>query len=195
VPHLRRGLVPAAPSGLVEAPHQVDVLAETQRLVESADGIEGLRSHHDHRRRHVAHPRPRADACRLAAQVEWRARFSGHPRRHQAHPGIVEVGEQRNEPVVGRRQLHVGVHERHERARHEWSGGVAGGGRSAVHGQPHGGAVQRRLAPVVDRQAAVDVASPTELGRHHRDVVGRERGRAARRRMDRSGVEQPSHQP
>ena len=37
VPHLHRRFVPAAPSGLVETPHQVDVLAEAQGFVE-ADG-------------------------------------------------------------------------------------------------------------------------------------------------------------
>jgi hypothetical protein len=58
------------PSGIVEAPDQVDVLAEAQRLVEAPDRIERLDAGHQRCARHVAHPGSSADPTWLVTEVE-----------------------------------------------------------------------------------------------------------------------------
>ena len=91
------GLVADLPAGVVQAPHQVDVLAEHQTLVEAV--AERLAPGHHRRARHVPHPCCRdgpamdADPCR-APSARARTRRSGprcplggdDPRRDQGRP-------------------------------------------------------------------------------------------------------------
>ena len=70
VVHLARRFVAAPPARLVEPPHEVDVLAEAEILVEPADVAQRLDAAHDRGRRHVADPGAAADAGRLGAEVE-----------------------------------------------------------------------------------------------------------------------------
>ena len=64
VQHRRRRLVADPPSGCVESPDEVDVLAEAQRRVEPADGSKHSDTHHDGGGRDVADSRTRANRAR-----------------------------------------------------------------------------------------------------------------------------------
>ena len=74
VVHDRGRLVANHPSGLVESPDEIDVLAEPHRLVEAAHRAQRIDSRHDDRRRHVAHPRPGPHPARFRAEIQRRSR-------------------------------------------------------------------------------------------------------------------------
>ena len=94
-------LVAASPTGLVEAPDEVDVLPEPERLVEAADVVDGLGAHDDHRTGHVGDACARSDPGRVGAQVERRSVVAGDPGCDQPDPRIVEVGQERRPPRLG----------------------------------------------------------------------------------------------
>ena len=98
VPYRRGGLVAADPTRVVEPPHKVDVLTQPQRLVETADGVEGLDADHPGRRRYVAQPRAGANTSGLAAEIERRCGLATYSGRDETDSGIIEMGEQWREP-------------------------------------------------------------------------------------------------
>jgi len=98
MPDRRRWFIPASPSGLIESPDQIDVLAEPQLFVESTDGIEGGGSYDERGGGNIADPSAAPNSCRLITEVERRPDFAGHAWSHQANIRVVKVGEQRVKP-------------------------------------------------------------------------------------------------
>ena len=74
VEHSRGGLVAALPSGVGEAPNQVNILADVERFVEAVDLLERRRSHHKGGGRNVGDAGAGADRGRIGAEVERRRR-------------------------------------------------------------------------------------------------------------------------
>jgi len=70
VPHRDIGVVPTSPAGIVQSPHEVDVFAEPQPLVEAADLVECIDAYHHSRSGHVADASAGANARRLGTQIE-----------------------------------------------------------------------------------------------------------------------------
>jgi hypothetical protein len=90
---------------LIEAPHEIDVLPESQSLVKSAHCIKGIDPDDERRSRHVAHPAPGLDAGRFGSEVERGALVADNPRRYEANLGVIEVWKELVEPAgstVGR---------------------------------------------------------------------------------------------
>ncbi len=119
------GLVPASPSRLVEPPHQVDVLTESEGPVEATDVVEGGGAHHDRRGGDVADATPGTDAGGLVSEIERSRRITDDTRRDESDSWVVEVGEQRREPVVCRKR-DIGIDEREQRRRCVSAADVAG---------------------------------------------------------------------
>ena len=155
--HLGRGVVANPPSVIVEAPHQVDVLAVAQPGVEAADRFERVGEPcHERGRGHVGDGGTRPDRGRARAPVERRAHrlVAGEQRRRRAgcgpHPGgdraegrVVEVGEEPGEPLgIG---VDLCVDEGHDRE----VGGPPTLSRAAA------GPVARRLRDTAHRRLRV----------------------------------------
>ncbi len=196
---------------LVEPPHQVDVLAAAQVVVETAGGQEHVGPGHEGRRRHVGDPGAGPDARLARSEVEWRAhrlvpgqrrpavrRRAGDARGDRRHAVVGELQQQRLQP--SRLGMAIGVDERHDRRRHRRQTEVAGCRRSAIGRAPqHGGPWRhdRGVGAVVDDQHLVlrgqfrhQFAHRTVLHRDHdRDVLDAIRT-AVGPRMDGTGVEE-----
>ena len=135
VGHARPRVVADLPSGVVQAPDEIDVLAELEILVKA--GGERLAARNHGRRRHVPHPAVGTHERRPRTHVERGvtlfvggdpARSPTHgddPRRDQRHRRVGEVVEQRAREV--RRRCAVGVEERDERRPRQIEPGVTGG--------------------------------------------------------------------
>ena len=204
--HVDGRFVPDAPAGVRESPHQVDVLADAQGLVErDADGVQRGPADDECRTRHVRDPRARHDPRRQIAEVEAAAlagvaagprvvRLADDARCDGGDEWIGQMREQRGKPAAGR--CAVAVDEGDELALHMRQSGVARGARTAVFVAPHegrvmGGADSRDTGDVVRcvvddndrhvaaecREAAVEVGEAIVRGDDHGHVVGRRRGR------------------
>jgi hypothetical protein len=144
----RARLVADRPARLGEAPEEVDVLPDGQRLVEAPDGKERGAAHAQGGAGEVADAGARGGAPGAGAEVEGRGHglVGGERRRLEprpdgpaagagAHPctdrgddGVREVREQRGQPA--RRGQDVGVEERDDLALRERRPRVAGRGGS-----------------------------------------------------------------
>ena len=214
-------LVANLPAGVVQAPDEIDVLAERELLVEP--GAERL-APSDHRgARHVPHPRVRADQRGTRAHVEWRvaplvrgdpARMPARrddPRRDQRHRGILQVVEQVAGEAFGRDA--IGVEERDDRGLGQAEAGVASRRGAAILAMAHvpgpepvgerrdRGAVRRavvdddrRHASGQGRQAALELASVPVHGHDDRRLAARPLRPWWRIGLDEAGVEQPARQ-
>jgi hypothetical protein len=128
-------------AGVEESPHHVDVLASSQRLVESADCSQGFGPYHECRGRHVADASTRSDPSLLGAEVERgssrlvlrqrrRANRRRDARRDERDPRVAEMRQHCIEPIVV--EVDVGIDERDERGADLGETGVARRGRPLV---------------------------------------------------------------
>ncbi len=136
-----RGFVPHAVAGLVDAPDEIDVLADAHGLVEATDAAEHVRASDQAGGRYVRDAAPGTHARRLVAEVEGRmdglvsgqgsrSRPADDAGRDEADALVGEVRQQRVEPP--RSRLAVGVDERDESGGDRRQSRVAGGPRTAV---------------------------------------------------------------
>jgi hypothetical protein len=158
---LRRRLVAHGPAGVVEPPHQIDVLPDGEGSVEAADAAHHVGSGQQGGRGHVADAAAGSDPGGASAHVEGGARrlvpaqesararrwIAVGPERHDSgrdrgDGGIGEVGQERVEPSLP--GLAVGVDEGDQRGGDVLEPGRAGAARTAlarVAHDEHGGAV------------------------------------------------------
>ena len=165
--HDDQRFVASAPARRGETPDRVDVFAAAQRLVETADFVEGLLAHDEGGGGDIADACAGDDAGRLRPEVERRVTLlvagdatvagvgggsAGDAWGDESDPWVVEVPEQTVEPSAV--QLDVGVDERDDRRLGRTQPGVTRRRRPGVVAQSH----ERRPAYAGERRprAVVD---------------------------------------
>ena len=157
-PHVMEDLdhrfVPASPPGLVEPPHEIDVLADSHRAVEAVDAAQGLDPADECGGWNIRDAGPSPHPSWSGAEVERAAHRveplqgtvaigGADPRCYEGDDRVGEVGEQPVEPPG--RNGDIGIDERHELRRHVIQPVLAGRAGPGIRVQPHDlGAVDRR---------------------------------------------------